>query len=390
MFNIRKAYVWVLLMCCFSSAQASIVLDGGNKRPSSLFEYLFEKAPPKTVNIDLHLRSAFHGNSKVTEDSNKWSFRTDHIMLGIYGNITDRLSYNYRHRLNYNGKAFSTENLNNSLDYAFLRYDVNNHFAVTAGRQAVLVGGFEYQQYPIDVYDYSGISNNLTSYLTGINFAIKPVENQEIVVQVLNNRTGTMEEAYGNSLDYAIEKPSAPLHYGVGWNSSYCNNKLQLRYAAVAGELAKNKWVFMLSGGQQLSLNKFNIFLDLFYHRSAIDHLGVIRNMGATNQLVRDVEYFTVSSEFNYRFLPKWNIRIKGFHNRAYISKESQTMKKGNYLSSWTYQGGLEFFPFADNNLHVFLNCTGVAYSGAKVAYNTDTKNTMRLSLGFVYRLPIL
>lgn len=363
---------------------------------NSVVGYLMKKKMPEAINVDLHLRSAFHAKfNSGTTDTDEASFRFDHIMIGIYGNVTDKISYKYLQRLNKGTQAFETENLSGTIDYAYLRYQLNRQFAVTAGRQALFVGGFEYNEYPINIYDYSGITNNITCYLTGVNVAYSPRGNQEIAFQILNNRAGTMEEAFGR-IPEGIKRPFAPLYYSLAWNSNYSDNKLRLRYAATAGELAKGKWVFMISGGQMVDFGKFNIFLDVLYHRSAIDHLGVVRKMVMSEDGVawdgigRSVEYLTFVSEANYRFCPKWNIRLKGFYDRASVFKENGIFEKGNYLSSWGYQGGIEFFPMADDNLHLFLNATGKVYKNIHKENVMNQQDQFRVSLGFVYRLPLL
>lgn len=362
----------------------------------SVVGYLMKKKMPEAVNVDLHLRSAFNARFHSGEsDKDEASFRFDHVMIGIYGNITDKLSYKYLQRLNRGTQAFETENLSNTIDYAYLRYQLNPRFAVTAGRQALFVGGFEYNDYPINIYDYSGITNNITCYLTGVNIAYSPRNNQEISFQILNNRPGSMEEAFGQ-IPEGVERPYAPLYYSLAWNSNYADNKVRLRYAATTGELAEGKWVFMISGGQMVDLGKMNIFLDVLYHRSSIDHLGVIRKMAtdgngsAWDGIARSVEYLTLVSEANYRFLPKWNIRVKGFYDRASVYKENEVFSKGNYLSSWGYQGGIEFFPMADDNLHLFLNATGKVYKDIRKENIVNPEDQFRVSLGFAYRLPIL
>lgn len=379
-----------------STVQASLQSTQEDSLRNSVVGYLMKKKMPEAVNVDLHLRSALHARFNSGEaEKDEASFRFDHIMIGIYGNVTDKLSYKYLQRLNKGTQAFETENLSGTIDYAYLRYQIDRQFAVTAGRQALFVGGFEYNEYPINIYDYSGITNNITCYLTGVNVSYSPRANQEIAFQIVNNRAGTMDEAFGRIPD-GVERPFAPLHYSLAWNSNYSNNKLQLRYAATAGELAKNKWVFMISGGQMLNLGKFNIFLDILYHRSAIDHLGVIRKMATTEDgaswdgIARSVEYLTLVSEANYRFLPKWNIHLKGFYDRASVYKENGLFSKGNYLSSWGYQGGIEFFPMADSNLHLFLNATGKTFKNARKKNMVNQEDQFRVSLGVVYRLPVL
>lgn len=363
---------------------------------NSVVGYLMKKKMPKAVNVDLHLRSSFNARFNSGDaDTDEASFRFDHIMIGIYGNVTDKLSYMYRQRLNRVGAAFETENVSGTIDYAYLRYQLNPRFAVTAGRQALFVGGFEYNEYPIDVYDYSGITNNITCYLTGVNVAYSPRSNQEIGFQILNNRAGSMEEAFG-VIPEGVKRPYAPLYYSLAWNSNYADNKVQLRYAATTGELAKGKWAFMISGGQMANFGKVNVFLDVLYHRSAIDYLGVIRRMATDGEgaawggIARSVEYLTFVSDVNYRFLPKWNIHLKGFYDRASVYKENGIFSKGNYLSSWGYQGGIEFFPMADSNLHLFLNATGKVYENIRKENIVNQEDQFRVSLGVVYRLPVM
>lgn len=394
--HIPHLFVMIGFLLCSSTALGASRPETEDSLRQSVVGYLTKKKMPQAIHVDLHLRSALHAKfNSGSADADEAAFRFDHIMIGMYGNITDKLSYKYLQRLNRGTQAFETENLSGTIDYAYLRYQLNRQFAVTAGRQALFVGGFEYNEYPIDVYDYSGISNNITCYLTGVNLAFALRSNQEFAFQIINNRAGTMEEAFGK-IPAGIERPFAPLYYSLAWNSHYSDGKVQLRYAATAGELAKGKWVFMIGGGQMVDLGKFNLFLDVLYHRSAIDHLGVIRRMGiqedgeAWDGIARSVEYLTLVSEANYRFLPKWNIHLKGFYDRASVYRENGIFTKGNYLSAWGYQGGIEFFPMADSNLHLFLNATGKVYKDMQVKNRVKQEDQFRVSLGFVYRLPVL
>ena len=208
---------FVLWIVCFglcsliTSPAFSSEVDNDTLR-CSVVEYLLKKKMPKSVNVDLHMRAAFHANfPSATTGENEAAFRFDHVMIGIYGNITDKLSYKYLQRLNKGTKAFETENLSSTIDYAYIRYQTAHRFTVTAGRQALFVGGFEYNEYPIDVYDYSGVTNNITCYLTGVNLFYAPRSGQEIGIQVLNNRAGSPEEAFGR-IPEGMERPWAPLY----------------------------------------------------------------------------------------------------------------------------------------------------------------------------------
>lgn len=365
-------------------------------RQNSVIGYLMKKKVPSAINVDLHMRASFHGkfNSGASE-VDEAAFRFDHLMLAIYGNITDKLSYKYLQRFTKEGKFFETENLPSTIDYAYLKYQLTPRLSTTVGKHVLFVGGFEYNQYPINLYESSGINNNIACYLTGVNMLYSPSKSQEIGFQIVNNRLGSLAETFGR-IPEGVERPFAPLYYSLAWNSSYAGNKLLLRYAATTGELVKGQWGFMISGGQMLDLGKFNLYLDVLYNRSGIDHLSVIRKMAVLEDgtswdgIARSVEYLTLVSEANYRFLPKWNLHLKGFYDRASVYKANGLFEKGNYLSSWGYVGGIEFFPMADDNLHLFLIAAGKTYHRVHKANMMNPNDQFRVSLGFVYRLPAL
>ena len=93
----------------------------------------------------------------------------------------------------------------------------------------------------------------------------------------------------------------------------------------------------------------------------------------------------------NYRFAPKWNLFAKGMYETASVYKSSDEVEKGKYRTAWGYQGGLEFYPMADDNLHIFLTAIGKKYNLSERAKALDASldDTARLSIGFIYRLPL-
>ena len=65
--------------------------------------------------------------------------------------------------------------------------------------------------------------------------------------------------------------------------------------------------------------------------------------------------------------------------------------RKENTVRHGGYQGGLEFYPMADDNLHIFLTAIGKKYNLSERAKALDASldDTARLSIGFIYRLPL-
>ncbi|MGI6047385.1 MAG: porin [Petrimonas sp.] len=359
----------------------------------SLFAQSTDEDKPKSVNVFLHLRPAYHahfgGEPMKLEDN---GFKFDHVVIEVGGQITPKLSYRYLQRLNKVTPVFTKENMPSTIDYAYLKYAFNDQFSMTAGKQALSIGGFEYNKYPVDVYDYSGLTNFVTCYLTGLQVAIAPSQSQEFTFQILNNRMGTWEEAVGNlQQGVNLEAPTVPLYYSLGWNSNYFDNALQLRYGLNVTSPAKDKKLIMMSGGQKWESGPFSIYIDAFYQRSEVDFLGGIRSI-TTNpkNVVEYVDYFSLLGELNYRFQPKWNIFLKCFYNNYSTYQSTSYLDEGNCLTSWNYQAGIEYYPMEDDNLHVFLTSTYKDYQKASVSQIITPNNSFRLSAGFIYRLPVL
>ncbi len=391
----KKFSLLMLLLSIVGSVEAAAPADADTVR-HSVVEHLLKKPMPRAINIDLHLRTALHANfPKPQTGRDETSFRFDYIVLDIHGEVTPKLSYKYLQRLNKGSRVGETDNLSSGIDYAWVKYQFDSRFAVQAGRHALFVGGFEYEEYPVDVYDYAGIINNISCYLNGVSFFYSPSATQQLGLQVMNNRQGSMPEAFG-VMSEDLEAPSMPLYYSLAWNSSYADSRLKMRYALTTGELARDKWAFYVSGGLQWQTRKVAAYFDAAYHRAEVDHLGVVRRMaldpeGAIwNGVGRNVEYMTLTANLNYRFLKKWNLHLKGYYDRGSVYKASEQFAEGNYLSSWGYDAGLGFYPMGDRNMHLYFNVGGKNYRRCRLPETVTPRDMLRFSLGFIYRLPVL
>lgn len=344
-------------------------------------------------NMELVMRSALKADLAPSA-GDAVSFRNDHLMVAMSGNVNGNLSYSFRQRLNRQAAFRSLENLWTATDVAYLKYSFLGKYSLVAGRQLLLMGGFEYDEHPVNIYGFSGINDNVTCYLTGLTFFWNPVEGQEFGFQVMNNRQGSMEDAFG-TLPAGIRRPYAPLLYSLAWNSSYLEGKIKLRYAVSAAELAAGRWMLLAGGGQRFRFGMFDAYLDVLYQRSPLDQMGMIRSIAFKpdgtpwTDAVECTDYLSVAAEVNLRVHPKWNVRIKGFHDRGWIYEDNAIFGKGLYMSAWGTQGTVEFYPMSDDNLHVYLNFCGKMYddTGADCISATDT---YMLSLGFIYRLPLI
>lgn len=362
----------------------------------SLFEYA-TKIPKrnKVFNLNLEMQTTFNTffTGKKLDEA---AFRFNQIKLEATGEVTDRLFYWYRQNLNQGNRAMDFENLPESIEYAFIGYRLTDRLTVTAGKQDVAWGGFEYDLNPLEIYEYSDMNEYMNCYFTGLTLGYELTPSQEFRIQVTNNRIGSMEETYG-LLPEGIGKSKAPLFYTLNWNSSYLDELLNLRYSVTAGEQAKDRWSYMAWAGHHISTGPFDGYFDVMYTRGALDPLGILTELQTAENEEQELlcatntEYLSLVAELNYRFHPKWNFFLKGSYETASVYKATEHWDSGKYRTAWGYQAGIEFYPMADENLHLFLLGMGRSYHLTEKARSMETSidNTARVSVGFIYSLPL-
>lgn len=355
----------------------------------------------KVFNLDLELHAGFYADF-AEGGLDEAAFRFKDVKVDITGEATDRLFYWYRQKLNAGYGHLSLENLTESIEYAYIGYRLSDRFTLTAGKQDVFYGGFEYDPNPLIIYEYSDMNEYALCYLTGIGLAYQAFPTQEIRVQITNSRMGSMEDDYGR-LPAGFEQPKVPLFYTFNWNSSYFGERVNLRYSVSAAEQARKKYMYSFFAGQNLDISPWYAYVDVMYTRGALDPLGLLTEW--TNEeaalagepdehipvRVQNCAYFSLVAELQYRFHPKWQLFAKGMYETASLYKADGPYEKGKQRTAWGYQGGIEFYPMADENLHLFLMGSGRAYALTEKAKASGVwiENTGRLSVGFVYKLPL-
>ena len=132
-----------------------------------------------------------------------------------------------------------------------------------------------------------------------------------------------------------------------------------------------------------------------------LDPLGILTELvppSAENEegpvCLRNIQYLSLVAEMNYRFHPKWNAFAKGMYETGSVYKagdEEEELPDGKYRTAWGLQTGIEFYPMADENLHIFLTGTARFYNLTEKAKAlcASIENTQRLSVGFIYKLPL-
>lgn len=109
-------------------------------------------------------------------------FKVRYFNIRMDGQITPKFTYSWRQRFN---KVNSAADFVNNTDWLHLTYRPNQNWAISAGKQVVMIGGWEYDRAPIDVYYCSEYWNNVNCFQLGASVAFTTNEgNDTLTFQV--------------------------------------------------------------------------------------------------------------------------------------------------------------------------------------------------------------
>ena len=350
----------------------------------------------KSSSALLNLEFFTSGAASFTEgDFDEAAFKLSRLRVEIKGSFNDKFHYHYRHNFNSNGDIHSTDNLSSNVEYAYLSWTPSPKFRLTAGKQALGLGGYEVYAAPIQVRQFSEFNSHVDCYNTGLTFSYFPVQSQELAFQVVNNRTGKYSEVYPNGLPAGVTESKMPLIGTFNWNGNFADNCFQTRYAASVGQLAKGANIYYLTAGNIWDKKPVFAYFDVMYSREEIDSKGLVSALQGevieAPTTAQYVEYLTFIGDIDYRFHPNWNAYIKGTYETSRVYKANGPFEKGLYRKTWTAQACIEFFPMKTKELTLFAHAQYLGHDLTKRARLMGGVNpdTQRISVGVHYIIPV-
>ena len=379
----KKLLAILLLAGCVQGVDAQ-----NNANEKTLFEEVTGlKKKSDKFNFFLNMNGSFDAMD-MDEAGKSGKFNMRQLRIEAKGQVNDWLSYRWRQRLNRpNNGGDNIDNLPTSIDIAGIGIKLSDKWSMFAGKQCANYGGVEFDLNPIEIYEYSDMIENMSNFMTGVNFSYDATANHQFNFQVLNSLNGTFESTYGA---VPVEQTKLPLVYTLNWCGNF-NNVFKTRWSASIMNQAKNEKMTYIALGNELSLGKFGMFLDFMYSKEDIDRKRIMTSMLGGGASLPSAEYMSIVTKLNYRFKPNWNVFVKGMYETASLGKacesaEGDEFEKGKYRTSLGYLAGLEYYPMENSNLHFFLTYVGRKYNYTN-KINLKDYDTNRLSVGFIYQL---
>ena len=269
-------------------------------------------------------RAAYNGEIIAQNYSSR--FFADHLNLHVYGKLTDSLRFRVRHRLNVAPTAVDPLK---ATDWLCLIWKPAPKLTLTLGKQAIFIGGYEYDSVPIDVYFWSRFCNGLPQgFSTGISVDYELLPGQIASAQIANT-----------PLDFGFSESFA---YSIGWKGHILPEWSTIWTANLVEDPA-HRFIRYLALGNHVVLGDLALDLDL------IDRAG----FGQKN-LLSD---YSIIGKANWS-VGKWNICGKlgyEFNSADNVDADGNALDVAMPLGYSAFYGGtgLEYFPLSDNKLRL-------------------------------------
>jgi len=302
-------------------------------------------------------------------------FKARQLRLEVRGNITDRIFYRFRHRLNRPTAAVKLDNLATATDMLYAGFHIDDKWALTVGKMCQAWGGYEFDLNPMNIYEYSDFIDNMDNFMLGGMITYAPNTNHEFNLQVTDVRNDSFENIYANST--GLKQSNVPLTYILNWNGSLFDGVLQTRWGVGLQSEADGYNNTMVMLGTRVALPKFQAFLDYMRADEQLDRLNYtpLSNNGK-GQPLKDTKYNTFVLKGEYQPIPSLNLFAQGIYETA------ESDLAGNKMTGLGYYRKIEYLPFPSQDLRFFL-----AYVGRSREISSVTKSTNRVSLGMMYRI---
>ncbi|MDL2290079.1 OprO/OprP family phosphate-selective porin [Paludibacteraceae bacterium OttesenSCG-928-F17] len=324
------------------------------------------------LNIMIDTRVDFETDI-IDNKTEELSFRGQTLKIWIAGEIIPGIRYRVRHRLNRAQGSFPREGYSGATDHAWLAFDIRDKWTITAGKQSVQLGTYEYDYNPADVYLPTMIFNDFDGYKAGVNVAYKFL-GQAINLQLVNS----------DSPQFAADNfARKALTINLLWEGSLFNEIVKTRWGYGAFQHNRDKFYNWLTLGTQLNIGSFTAELDYYLGERNIDYNLSLNDEPLGSRFVQD-QSASVNLKYN---LGKWRPFIKG----VWSKRHDKDFKDDVYNISGI-QAVVEYYPFThprvkDLRFHVMYGYNNTDYSsGMFSSLNNIDSHTLLIGTRWLFK----
>ena len=225
---------------------------------------------PVFTQIRLEARADFdyYHLDENSATSNPYGFHGKYFNFVVGGDLNDKFSYFFRQRvIAQDGSVSFFDNT----DFLYLTYHPNKNWMFRLGKDALAVGGFEYDAAPIDVLFSTNYWDNFYCFQLGGAAAVKSDDgNQMVLAQIATSPY----VHYGALLGFAPgqEWRSGLLSYNLYWSGKF--DHFNTLYSINLFERSDHGLMNYIALGNKLTYDRWDLYLDLIHHAFSRDDWG--------------------------------------------------------------------------------------------------------------------
>ena len=350
LYNMKKTFTKIVCLAVALFSFGTLQAQDGAVEDNEIFKLGVE------ARFD-YLNQSVAGNPDVAGSG----FKVRYFNLRMDGQITSKFSYSWRQRFN---RANSISEFAQNTDWLTLTYKPTKNWSIQAGKQVLMIGGWEYDRAPMDLYFCSEFWNNVNCYQIGASVAYTTNSgNDTILFQACQSPYDTTS----SSVDYYA--------FNLYWSGSHgCYTAL---YSLNFMQYAPGKYDTYVALGNQFTFGDAKLQVDLM-------------NRGTK---VKDLLFdnFSIMGEFSYLIADRVNLFAKATYDKIGASAVAASgLIPGTEITR--LGAGVEYYPLGgQGNRDVRLH--------AAYAYNIGTNTNLAgtalgdgsyLTVGLTWRIDIM
>ena len=178
--------------------------------------------------ISVDTRATFH--QQTIDGVYDTHFQGDYFNFHFKGHLTDNITFRIRQRMN---KKIDEHNPFNATDFLWIKWQATPKWSVTLGKQGILVGGYEFDSPPIEVYYYSAFLSHLYQYYAfGVSATYTYAPDQTVSIQFAPSPVSSgLQDAYSYNL-YWSGRPSK--YWKTLWSANIVEDQYHRKMSYIA------------------------------------------------------------------------------------------------------------------------------------------------------------
>ena len=301
----------------------------------SLVFIMFLAIPVKAQNFVDEAYVDMRGGFEQAVSSDSWNkgFHVNYLNIHVKGHVSESVTYTFRHRLT--KPVYDKNNPLNATDFAWLTWQATPKFSLTAGKQPVWFGTYEFDADPIDIFCWSHAIADLWQYYTlGLSATYEVAPSQNLYFQISQS---PLSLGITDCFSYSIYWNGS---FAPWWHTTWSTNFVDSEPGIMAGYLVL---------GNRFNFGRFLIDADFIAKTSFSrglfefpDDTGILLakyQMDKLNLCLKGVwDYNSASNILKDRPGTSWDVVVPAGTDIKQIS------------------AGVEYFPLSNKNirLHAF------------------------------------